>query len=72
MERGGEGAREARGVEAHLVGVLTGGGEAWRSGDVIDHGGRGAAMMDTATQGIPCSVEDGHGSLVVWIRGGGE
>ena len=48
------------------------GGVACSDGDVELGGDRGAARMETVTQVIPYSVKDGHGSLVVWIGGGGE
>ena len=51
--------------------MVAGDGEVRGSGGRVGRGGRGMARMDTATQGIPCSIEDGQGSLVVWIGGGG-
>ena len=40
------------------------GGVVCRNDDADVSRGRGAARMGTVTQGVPCSIEDGHGFLV--------
>ena len=52
------------------VGVLTGGGEAWRSGGVGGHGGRGWSRKKTASPATNHSGEGVIGFLGSWIGGG--
>ena len=59
------------GMPVWVTGGALDGGVACSDDDVELGGDRGAARTETATQVIPCPVEDGHGSLVVWIGGGG-
>ena len=50
-------------------GVLTGGGEAWRSGGVGDRGGRRWSKMEAMPPSTNHSDEDVIGFLGLWIGG---
>ena len=71
-ERRGRGNREAQGGEAQLVGVLTGGGEAWSRGGVGDRGGRAVFEDECDGTGHQSPRRECHwvlGALGSWLAG---